>query len=185
MDVVVGTDHAGDLLVEEHRELRRLHARLGDVVGVVEPDGQELARPDGREQADLVQRMLLGPVVAVDDVAVLYDSVARPGAGIKATEPHQRHLRDLDRGLLGRVAAGHRLGVDLLEAHAVRVVGGDLLGVDEHADRVGLELVRGAHPLLRLLPVAEAVDLQLDVVAVGIGVVVGERHPVVQAQRRA
>ena len=32
--------------------------------------------------------MLLGPVVAVDDVAVLYDSVAWPRAGIKAAEPH-------------------------------------------------------------------------------------------------
>ena len=89
VDVVAGTDHAGDLLVEEDRELRRLHARLGDVVGVVQPDGQELPRPDRSEQADLVQGMLLGRVLAVDDVPVLYDSVARPGAGIKATEPHR------------------------------------------------------------------------------------------------
>ena len=66
----------------------------------------------------------------------------------------------------------------------VGVVGGDPLGVDEHADRVGLELLRVAHPVLRPGPVAEAVDLQLDVVAVRIGVVVGERHPVVEAQRR-
>ena len=89
VDAVVWTDHAGDLLVEEDRELRRLHARLGDVVGVVQPDGQELPRPDRREQADLVEGILLGPVVAVDDVAVVYDSVPRAGAGIKATEPHR------------------------------------------------------------------------------------------------
>ena len=74
--------------------------------------------------------------------------------------------------------------MDLGEAHAVGVIGGDRLGIDELADRVGLELLGGAHPLRRLLPVAEAVDLELDVVAVGIGVVVGERHPVVEAQRR-
>ena len=39
-----------DLLVEEHRHLGRLHAGLGDVVGVVEGDRQVLARPGGAEQ---------------------------------------------------------------------------------------------------------------------------------------
>ena len=69
--VVVGTDHARDLLVEEHRELRRLHAGLGDVIGVVEADRQELARQHGSEQPDLLKRMALLRVVPIDDVAVL------------------------------------------------------------------------------------------------------------------
>ena len=63
--------------------------RLGDVVGVVEPDGQELARLHGSQQAHLLQRMALVGVVAVDDVAVLDDPVARTGAGVEATEPHE------------------------------------------------------------------------------------------------
>ena len=37
---------------------------------------------------------------------------------------------------------------------------------------------------LGLRPVAEVVDLELDVVAVGVLVVVGERHPVVEAEGR-
>ena len=78
MHVVARPDHAGDLLVEEHRELRRLHAGLGDVVGVVQADRQELARPDGRQQADLVERMTLVRVFSVDDVPVLDDARARP-----------------------------------------------------------------------------------------------------------
>src|SRR5271165_659733 len=44
-----------------------------------------------------------------------------------------------------------------------------------------MELLALAHPLARLRPVAEDVALQLDVVAVGVLVVVGERHPVVEA----
>ena len=40
-----------DLLVEEHRHLGRLHAALGDVVGVVERDRQVLARGGRAEQA--------------------------------------------------------------------------------------------------------------------------------------
>ena len=86
--VVVRADHAGDLLVEEHRELGRLHAALGDVVGVVEPDRQELARLDGRQQTHLLQWMALGRVVPVEDILVLDDPVARSGAGVEATEPH-------------------------------------------------------------------------------------------------
>ena len=51
-----------DLLVEEDRELRRLHPALGDVVGVVEPDAQELARPDRGQQAHVLERVSLSPV---------------------------------------------------------------------------------------------------------------------------
>ena len=81
--VVVRADHAGDLLVEEHRELGRLHAALGDVVGVVEADGQELARLDGRQQTHLRQWMPLGRVVPVDDILLLDDPAAWAGARIK------------------------------------------------------------------------------------------------------
>ncbi len=59
---------------------------------------------------------------------------------------------------------------------------GDLGGVDEHADRVLVEDLAGAHVLAGLGPVTEVVDLQLDEVAVGVLVVVGERHPVVEAE---
>ena len=86
--VVVGTDHAGDLLVEEHRELGRLHARLGDVVGVVEADCQELAWLDRCQQANILERVALGRIVAMDEVAVLDDPGLRPVAGVKATQLH-------------------------------------------------------------------------------------------------
>ena len=48
-----------DLLVEEHRHLGRLHAALGDVVGVVERDRQVLAGEGGAEQADVGERRAL------------------------------------------------------------------------------------------------------------------------------
>ena len=66
----------------------RLHARLGDVVGVVEADRQELARQHGSEQPDLLQRMALLRVVPIDDVSVLDHPVARSRARVEATEPH-------------------------------------------------------------------------------------------------
>ena len=89
MDVVIGPDHAGDLLVEEHRKLGRLHARLGDVVGVVEPDRQELAGLDRRQQANVLERVALGGVVAIDEVPVLDDPGLRAVAGVEAAELHE------------------------------------------------------------------------------------------------
>ena len=89
VDVVLRSDHARDLLVEEHRVPRRVHAGLGDVVGVVEPDGEVLPRPDRSQQPDLVQRIPFIGAFAIYDVAVLDDSGPRPGAGIKATESHR------------------------------------------------------------------------------------------------
>ena len=59
------------------------------MVGVVEADGQELARQDGRQQPDLLQRMALDGVVPIDDVTVLDDPVARSGACVEATELHE------------------------------------------------------------------------------------------------
>jgi len=47
---------AADLLVEEGRNLGRLHAHLGDVVGVVERDRHVHARHRRGEQADLSER---------------------------------------------------------------------------------------------------------------------------------
>ena len=121
---------------------RRLHAALGDVVGVVEPDRQELARLDRREQADLVERDGARPRLRGRRRARLRRCRGRgPRAGVEPAELHDA-LRELDGRLLGRVAAGHRLRVDLLEAQALGAVGRDLLGVDELADRVGLELRR-------------------------------------------
>ena len=87
--VVVRADHAGDLLVEEHRVLRCLHPGLGDVVGVVETDGQELPGLDGRQQADLVKGMLFVRIGPVDDVPVADDAGARAGAGVVAAELHE------------------------------------------------------------------------------------------------
>ena len=62
------------------------------------------------------------------------------------------------------------------------MVRGDPVRIDELADRVGLERFGVSHPLRRLGPVAEVVDLELDAVAVRVGVVVGERHAVVDAE---
>ena len=87
--IVVRADDTGDLLVEEHRELGRLHAGLGDVVGVVEADGQELPGVHGGQQANLLEPVALGWVVALADVAVLDDPVARPISCVKATELHE------------------------------------------------------------------------------------------------
>jgi hypothetical protein len=55
--------------------------------------------------------------------------------------------------------------VDLLEGDALGVIGGDPVRIDELADRVGLELVGGLHPLRRLGPVAEVVDLELSLLS--------------------
>ena len=74
--------------------------------------------------------------------------------------------------------------MDLIELDVRGMIRGDPLGIDELADRIRLELLRGPHPLSRLGPIAEVVDLELDVVAVGVGVVVGERHAVIDAERR-
>ena len=57
-------------------------------------------------------------------------------------------------------------------------------GVDELADRIRGELGALAHVRAGLRPVAEVVDLQLDVVTVRVAVVVRERHAVVEAERR-
>ena len=81
MHVVIRPDDAGRLLVEEHRELRRLHPGLGDVIGIVEADGQKLARQDRRQQANLVEGVSLARVVPVDDVTVVDDPGLRPVAG--------------------------------------------------------------------------------------------------------
>ena len=88
VNIVVRTDHARDLFVEEHRELRCLHARLRDVIGVVEPDRQELSRPDRRQQAHHVQRILLAALYVIDDTTVFYDPVARTGARVESAEFH-------------------------------------------------------------------------------------------------
>ena len=75
-------------LLKKTGNCRRLHARLGDVIGVVQPDRQELPRQHGRQQPDRLQRMALLRVVAIDDVSVLDEPVAGSGAGVEATEPH-------------------------------------------------------------------------------------------------
>ena len=77
VDVRSRADHAGDLLVEEDRELRRLHAALRDMVGVVEPDRQVLARLDRGEQSDIGERVPVA-AVAIDDFLAVDDAVARP-----------------------------------------------------------------------------------------------------------
>src|SRR5687767_13659733 len=73
--VVARTHDARDLLVEEDRELGCLHAAFGDVVGVVEPDCEELARLHGRQQSYLIERVTVGGIVATDDEAVFDDAV--------------------------------------------------------------------------------------------------------------
>jgi hypothetical protein len=57
------------------------------VVGVVEPDRQELARPDGGQQANVGEGVALVSV-SVGDVSVLDDPRLRTVAGIESTQPH-------------------------------------------------------------------------------------------------
>jgi hypothetical protein len=64
------------------------HSRLGDVVGVVEPDPEKLARQHRGQQPNLLERVPRGRVVAIGDEPVLDDAVARPGARVEAAEPH-------------------------------------------------------------------------------------------------
>src|SRR5581483_2499564 len=85
--VVPGPDHAGNLLVEEHRELGRLHAALGDVISVVEADAEELAWPDRRQQTYVGQRISLVEL-AVDDLIAHDHPVARSFADLEPAAPH-------------------------------------------------------------------------------------------------
>ena len=87
-----------DLLVEEHRHLGRLHAALGDVVGVVERDRQVLARGGRAEQGGSASER------------------ASPASAATAEPPRPR--RGLQRGgrfgrqLGGGAEVGHPLPVD-------------------------------------------------------------------------
>ena len=154
---------------------------LGDVVGVVEPDGQELARPDrapagGPRRADGARR-----VVAVDDV-----HRPRRSRGAARASASNRQSFMTSPGSRPAPARGRSRRPSPWRGSPRRPCpsawsAATCSGSTNCADRVGLELLGGPHPLLRLRPVAEVVDLQLDVVAVRVGVVVGERHAVVQA----
>src|SRR6202789_1505862 len=54
MDRVMRPGNTGGLLVEDQRELRPLHLRLLDMVGIVEPDSEEFRRMQhGRLELDL------------------------------------------------------------------------------------------------------------------------------------
>ena len=88
-----------------------------------------------------------------------------------------------DRGGVGRgseqaqvgqlsaaVFTGVRVGVDLGKGEPACVRLGDLVRVDGRANEELLVDQLLDHPAVGLLPVAERVDLQLDQVAVGIGV---------------
>ena len=87
VNVIVRPDHAGDLLVEEDRELRRLHAALGDVVGVVEPDRQELPGLDRRKQPDLVERVFI-VLLTIDDLLAFDHAVTRAAVCLESAELH-------------------------------------------------------------------------------------------------
>ena len=84
--VVARPDHASGLLVEEDRELGRLHAALGDVVGVVKPDCEVLPRGSTGATGSPCGRSRSG-VVAIDDLISLDDAVARLPARFEPAEP--------------------------------------------------------------------------------------------------
>ena len=111
--------------------------------------------------------------------ATLPGRARHPQAALDAS-----HLRHLERRRVRGELARHRARVDLLEGRPGLGRLRHASGVDEPADRILVELKALAHVRARLRPVAEVVDLQLDVVAVRIAVVVGERHAVVEAEVR-
>jgi hypothetical protein len=85
--VSIGADYARDLLVEEDGELGRLHAALGDVIGVVEPDPEELPRLHRRQQAHALERVsIAGP--AIDDVISLDHAGSRLRVDLEYAELH-------------------------------------------------------------------------------------------------
>ena len=59
------------------------------MVGVVEPDCEELARLHGRQQAYLIERVTVGGIVATDDEAVFDDAVTRAAVSLKPAELHE------------------------------------------------------------------------------------------------
>src|SRR5262249_19693861 len=87
VDVVAGADHAADLLVEEHRNLRGLHAALSDVVAVVERDREVLARPRRAEQAHGVEGVL-GTALYLDHRALFDPALGDAAVGLEAADPH-------------------------------------------------------------------------------------------------
>ena len=85
------------------------------------------------------------------------------------------------RRLGGQELAGHDGLVDVREGTS-GAIGVEHLGrIERHADRVGGELRRGAHPFAGFRPVAEIVGLQLDEVAVGVGIVERRGQAVIEA----
>src|SRR5579864_2360159 len=90
---VVRPVHATRLLVEEDREGRLLSTCLRDMVGVIEPDCQELGRPHNRRfELDLLER---------DPIAALTRRLARAlhrGAALAEERCHfARQLRRRSR----------------------------------------------------------------------------------------
>jgi hypothetical protein len=59
-----------------------------------------------------------------------------------------------------------------------------LVGVELRANRVGGKRRRGVHPVAGCCPVAETIHLQLEQVAVRVGVVERDRHAVIEREGR-
>jgi hypothetical protein len=82
-------DHARDLLVEEDRKHRCLHSALRDVVGIVEPDREELAWPNWSQKADAVERVVLVGAITIDRMSVFDDAVPCSAIRLKPAELHE------------------------------------------------------------------------------------------------
>src|SRR4051794_36040060 len=78
-----------------------------------------------------------------------------------------------------RELAGIGAAVQLLGVRSGAPGGDELLWIDVRADRVLGEAL-AVHELRRLRPIAEVIDLQLHAVAVRVGVVERQRHPVIE-----
>ena len=110
MDAGARADDAAHLLVEEHRHLGRLHAALGDVVGVVEGDRQVLARDGGAEQPDLGERAALRPRGELGKAlgAGLIERAGRFGGQLRRGGREVGDLLALDQAETGRTFLKNR-----------------------------------------------------------------------------
>src|SRR4051794_24477226 len=102
-------------------------------------------------------------------------SVPSPVLGDCASGERDPQVLRLGRRELAVIGAT----VQLLGARSCAPGGDELLWIDVGADRVLCEAL-AVHELRRTRPVAEVIDLQLHAVAVRVGVVERQRHPVIE-----
>ena len=88
VDVVAGPHHARHLLVEEDRELGRLHAALGDVVGIVKPDRQGTCAAGPARAAGPPSSEYSSSVLTIDDLLAFDHAVTRATVCLKSAQLH-------------------------------------------------------------------------------------------------